>query len=191
MVSDVLVLGRHLVIFKERSDILNVEIWTNIDEFPNYKISSLGRVKNIKTNHVLKPYTNRPDGYNQVGLRNHTGLHTKKIHRLVAEAFYDCDSDNFEVNHIDGDKKNNFVGNLEWCTRSENMSHGYRLGLIAMSPNAGMPRKQIRISETGEVFESIHACARHINGRSTNIMSCLSGRQKTHRDFHFEEVIFK
>ncbi len=164
-----------------------MEIWKTIDDYPNYEISSIGRVKNKKTNKILKPYIHRDDGYDSVTLRNHTGQHTKKIHRLVAETFYECSRDDLEVNHIDGNKKNNFVGNLEWCTRSENMSHAFSNNLIKISEKAGIPRKKVQIIETGEIFNSLHDCAKQINGRVSNIIGCLIGRQKTHRGYHFKE----
>ena len=52
------------------------------------------------------------------------------VHRLVAQTFPPCDSPDLEVNHKDGDKTNNSVSNLEWCTRAENMDHALRAGLV-------------------------------------------------------------
>lgn len=52
-----------------------------------------------------------------------------RIHRLVAEAFISKNTDKEQVNHIDGNKENNYATNLEWCSQSENMKHSYRIGL--------------------------------------------------------------
>jgi hypothetical protein len=63
-----------------------------------------------------------------------------KIHRLVAIAFIPNPDNLKEVNHKDGDKENNSVTNLEWCTRSQNMKHAYLMGLRV--PNKGKRKKQ-------------------------------------------------
>lgn len=51
------------------------------------------------------------------------------MHRIVAKTFYDADTTRMDVNHIDGDKSNNSLGNLEWCTRKENIRHAFINGL--------------------------------------------------------------
>ena len=89
-----------------------MEIWLSIEDFPNYNISSNGRVRNSTTGKILKPGHN-PKGYNTISLYKNGTQHTKKVHRLVADAFYDGEHDDLEVNHIDGVKTNNFIGNLE------------------------------------------------------------------------------
>lgn len=121
-------------------------------------------------------------GYRRVVLCDEHGHHPVTVHRLVADAFYDGSHDGLEVNHIDGNKSNNFIANLEWCTSSENRKHAFQTGLQRAYS------KQIRIIETGEVFDSITDCAKRINGDFRNISACLHGRQKSHRGYHFEIV---
>lgn len=115
------------------------EIWKKIKDYPNYEISNLGRVKALKyysnihkkyydRELILKEKTNR-FGYKFVSLSNKFGRKSKAIHRLVAENFIENKNNYKEVNHIDGNKNNNKVDNLEWCTRQYNVLHSYRLGL--------------------------------------------------------------
>lgn len=72
------------------------------------------------------------NGYLEVSLRVNGITVTKRVHRLVYEAF--CGCTDLEVNHIDGDKANNSLANLEVCTRKENMEHAKRKGLFRTSP---------------------------------------------------------
>jgi len=102
--------------------VLSNEIWKPITDYP-YEISSLGRVRN-KQGKILKTYIQN-SGYEQIKFR---GVH-KQIHRLVAEAFIPNPMCKTLVNHIDGNKLNNTVDNLEWVTNSENIIHARRTGL--------------------------------------------------------------
>lgn len=93
----------------------------------NYEISDKGRIKNIRGK-ILKPFVKK-NGYIQITL-NLKGAEKKYyIHRLVALAFITNPDKLPEVNHCNGDKNNNSIGNLEWVTRKENVSHSYYTGL--------------------------------------------------------------
>lgn len=105
------------------------EEWKSITDFPNYEVSSLGRVKNIITN-KLKACRVDLFGYKCTDLYNNGKSKTIKIHKLVAEAFIGDRPLNYDINHIDGNKQNNVYTNLEYCTRSENIRHAFKLGLI-------------------------------------------------------------
>ena len=164
------------------------EIWKTVDGYPRYQVSNQGNVRNSSTEHILKPWI--AAGYNYVGLRNEHGRRNMIVHRLVADAFVDRASGKTEVNHIDGNKLNNIATNLEWCSHSENTRHAIRTGLFTpykLPPHAG-DRKPVRIIETGETFESLTECAKHIRGFKTAISACLRGKVKTHMGYHFEEV---
>ena len=110
------------------------EIWIAI---PNtntpYEVSSFGRVRNASAGgKVLKPYmTGKFPPYPTVQIDGKN----KKIHRLVAEAFIPNPNNLPQVNHIDGDKTNNFVSNLEWVTNRENVNHALKSGLMATGAN--------------------------------------------------------
>lgn len=101
-------------------------MWRTVEGFEKYEVSDDGYVRNKRTGFVLK---NRPDkdGYLRVELYD-DGLraHPKKVHRLVAQAYLEHDSERTQINHINGVKCDNRIENLEWCTRSENTRHAYR-----------------------------------------------------------------
>ena len=92
-----------------------MEIWGKIDEFKNYEISSLGRVKtlNYKKERFLKPAKDK-DGYLKVVLHNNENIKTFRVHQLVAMAFLNHKLGNkfLHVDHIDGNIKNNSLENL-------------------------------------------------------------------------------
>lgn len=103
------------------------------------------------------------------------------IHRLVAETYISNPENKEHVNHIDGNRHNNAVQNLEWCTRSENVNHAYLTGL-------NNHQIRVQITETGETFDSQIECAKAINGKSSAISECLSGKRRTHKGFHFNII---
>lgn len=109
------------------------EVWRTISnyDYTHYMVSNHGRIKNTQTGNILKPQ-NSSNGYLQVSVR--LKLTDRKnqaysIHRLVGETFLLPDITRPYINHIDGDKKNNIVSNLEWCTPLENHSHAEKIGL--------------------------------------------------------------
>jgi len=106
------------------------EIWKEID-IPGYFISNLGRLRG-RSGKVLNLYINH-EGYYAICLRfggKNSKAKALKIHREVAKAFIPNPNNLRVVNHKDGNKLNNCVNNLEWCTDSENTIHAYKTGLI-------------------------------------------------------------
>jgi len=109
------------------------EEWKIIKNFPNYMISNLGRIKSLnykRTNkeQILKQNINGR-GYYYVNISVNNKYHNLLIHREVATAFLNNNKNYSDVNHKDGNKLNNNVNNLEWCTRSHNIQHAYNNGL--------------------------------------------------------------
>lgn len=101
----------------------SIECWRTIAGFESYRVSNRGNIANKKTGKILKPKINK-HGYLVVNLANKIKNNNYvQIHRLVASAFLNNPQNKQFVNHIDLDKTNNSVENLEWVTPSENMSH--------------------------------------------------------------------
>lgn len=92
-----------------------------------YEVSEKGQIKNLKTQHVLTPRNST--GYSMVALFKNGERRDLKIHRLVACSFLENPQNKPQVNHKDGNKLNNNLENLEWCTNSENQKHAYQTGL--------------------------------------------------------------
>ena len=99
------------------------EKWETIESFPNYQVSSYGRVKNAITDKELKGDTSTK--YKRVRLYGENNNEMLRVHRLVAEYFVRNKHGKKFVNHIDGNKHNNRCDNLEWCTMKENSNHAY------------------------------------------------------------------
>ena len=106
-----------------------MEKWKNIDGYPNYQVSTEGKVRNVNTNNCIHQQLMK-NGYKKVELWNNGVGKTKSVHRLVANAFIDGDHSGLDVNHLDGDKTNNSLSNLEICTRKENMRHAIKHNLF-------------------------------------------------------------
>ena len=92
----------------------------------NYKCNEYRTIS--KPERIMKPCTTK-SGYKQVNLQKNKKTYGKLVHRLVAEAFIENKNNKKCINHIDGDKLNNRVDNLEWCTYKENAKHAWENGL--------------------------------------------------------------
>lgn len=109
------------------------EIWKDVKGYEGlYKISNLGNVLSLNFNHsnyskCLKPFDN--DGYLRVAFNCNNQYKRFLVHRLVAEAFIPNPENKPFINHIDGNKRNNNIDNLEWVSASENTRHAIRIGL--------------------------------------------------------------
>lgn len=112
-----------------------------------YEVSTFGRIRNNQTGTILRLRENRK-GYLQVCLSN--GRNKKRVvrvHKAVAETFLSKKREKDVVNHIDGNKQNNCVENLEWCSISENTLHAMRLGLIDPEKNCGERNGNTKLSK--------------------------------------------
>ena len=128
-----------------------MEIWKKIEGFGNYSVSNEGRVKNDKI--FLKLSYNKR-GYSQVVLWNENKNKIQTIHRLVAQAFIPNPDNKPEVNHIDYNKTNNHVSNLEWATKKENEDHALQNGLkVKGEQNGGSKLTEIEVIEVRKLFK--------------------------------------
>ena len=100
-----------------------MEIWKDINNYKGiYQVSNLGNVKSMKTGKLIKPFNNK--GHKRVSLFKDGKTRGYQVHRLVLEAFKPI-----TVNHIDGNKANNELSNLEWLSIGDNIRHAIRIGL--------------------------------------------------------------
>ena len=133
------------------------EEWKDIEGYDGFfQVSNLGRVKSAGgqrgtcyRKERIRSLSIAKDGYVKVRLQCDDKDKTVKVHRLVAEAFIPNPEGKDTVNHIDGDKTNNSVDNLEWIDRSEQMYHAYKLGLKesrvgSNNSNAKLTDEQVR-----------------------------------------------
>ena len=157
---------------------MDEELWKEWPQDPRIKVSNKGNVVSYK----------RGAGYPLKVSHDHKGYQhvcacygsSQLVHRMVAETWIPNPNNYTQVKHINGNKDDNRVENLEWVTPSQNIRHAMRIGLMKGGP--------IRIVETGEVFETQHECARRIGGSQSCISACLAGKRSTHLGYHFEYV---
>lgn len=115
------------------------EVWKDIQGYEGlYKVSNKGRILSSQTDSkksTVRKLGWNTKGYQTVNLSKNGKIKTLMVHRIVANAFIDNPLGKKQVNHIDGNKKNNCVENLEWCTNGENQTHAYRIGLKGTTKN--------------------------------------------------------
>jgi len=183
------------------------EEWRNVVGYEGfYEVSSFGNVRSLdrrirngrgfmtKTGTILKPYAgNGKLPYSQVSLCVKCKNSTKTIHRLVANAFIDNPDRKPQVNHIDENKTNNNVNNLEWVTAKENINHGTCIERISKSNcNSKYSRKVAQYTDSGELVKIWPSTSEAIkNGYNGSCISacCLracrpgKGTRKYHKGF--------
>lgn len=182
---------------------MNKEIWKDIHNFNHYEISSLGRVRNKNTQLILKQYLDKY-GYPFVSLsdsakRGSKNRHKKEtIHRLVAVAFIDNPLNKPEVNHIDANKSNYNINNLEWVTKKENSQHAYKKGLYKIATHEELVKmahnnkrnKCVAKLDMGdnilEEFQSLTQAALSVNGNGQCVGKCCVGKLKTYKGFKWK-----
>lgn len=157
-----------------------------------YYISNMGEIKNITTGRILKQQTN-DRGYKVVRVTINRKKYTFKPHREVAKAFIPNPENKPQVNHINGNKNDNRVANLEWCTNQENADHAIKSGLwenvFEASRRTNEKRKKkvlARNIETGEeiIFESVAAAERRFGRHVSSVLKKKRGQSKGHAFFY-------
>lgn len=159
-----------------------MEEWKIIDEFPKYSISNKGRVMRNETGYIKKNTLSKT-GYYVVGFSDNGKTRVRLVHRLIANAFIEVDDPMKDcVNHIDGDKTNNSILNLEWVTKAENNRHAIEIGLY----NANKPIFSENV-ETGEIefYFSAREAERKTGVDYRQISDTCLGKQKTAHGFRW------
>jgi hypothetical protein len=161
-------------IWKYETDVIVVKPtcrFTTMDEFPDYEFYEDGSIWTNKRNHILKPQLD-PDGYQSIKL-SVTGSTTYKVHILIAKAFLENPDNKKQVNHIDKNRSNNHVENLEWCTSSENMKHSFKNGHKSQKP-------VLKLLENGETewFPSGAEASRSLGANPRAVSKAISNNQK-------------
>lgn len=182
-------------------------MWKKIKDFENYEVSTDGEVRSLNYARsgkcrIMKPQPNG-NGYLGVGLSKNNKSHTKTIHRLVAEAFIPNPDNLRDVDHINGDRTDNRVENLRWCSHKDNQ--GYDLCRQRMSEahtgkklseqhrdniskaNKGKPKPhfEVKIDQytLDDVFvrtwKSTMEIERVLGFKHNNISSACNGKLKT------------
>lgn len=169
--------------------------WRSVTGFPRYEVSDDGDVMNRETGKVLKPI-HQSTGYSTVTLTEGKRRQSIGIHRIVANEFIPNPESKPMVNHLDGDKSNNRLENLEWCTCSENMKHAYRIGLQKPNPgqieqslarSVAVRSRPVRNVETGAEYRSIAECAKAENLRHTSVSFHVTGKARKPRFEYIEK----
>lgn len=152
--------------------------WVIIKEFPNYKISNSGIVKNFKTNNIIKQVL--CGQYYKVTLNDSPNKKLKnyKIHRLVGEYFI-TNPDNFNIiDHIDGDKLNNNVTNLRWCSPSTNVNNWY-----SKRTKYNKIEQYNLQNELLKTWNSVSSIEKELNIKGGSIRGCCNGNMPTYKGF--------
>ena len=169
--------------------ILIKQVWRDIKGYEGlYQISNTGKVRSLNyrgikgKKKVLKGSKDR-DGYHLIILSKNNKQKTFKIHRLVAETFI-LNPNNFPcVNHIDENKINNCVWNLEWCNFKYNLEYSGNNKKGTQSS-----RKKILCIETKKIYNSITEASKDMNCDISNISKCLNGKTKTACGYHWKFI---
>lgn len=176
------------------------EKWAAIDGFPNYEVSTFGRVRSIDRTARIRSGSERPiagqimrlninkkrGGYAYIALCK-DGRHASfKVHRLVAQAFIPNPQNKPEVNHIDNNPANNRVENLEWVTAKENNLWKAACGRSENGCKKAIRAKNLRTGETIE-FASMAEAAKHGFIRAS-IWRQMSGEYSHHHGYVFEFI---
>ena len=123
----------------------------------NYRIEKDGRIYSLRRNKYLIPKLNH-DGYLRIQIWDKGKCSFVAIHRLVAQEYIPNPENKPFVNHINGNKRDNRVENLEWCTQKENIHHAFKTGLAhKQEPNTGPLCKEILVyfpNDTQAIFPS-------------------------------------
>ena len=121
-----------------------MELWVDIEDFPNYQVSNKGRVRNKRNGYILKPFADRY-GYLRLSIGNTDNVY---IHKLVCQAFNGNPPNyNYQINHIDSNRQNNCASNLEWVTHQDNIRYSSLAGRYNIGKHRGSHNGRSKLCE--------------------------------------------
>ena len=196
-------------------DVHDLEVYACIDGFPNYLVTSYGRILSIKGKQIKEMKQCNNKGYMYICLCKNNNKKSFRVHRLVAQTFIPNPYNKSEVNHKDENPSNNSISNLEWCTHIENINYGNRTNKARISNSDGRrkgknhynfgkhlsSKTKIKIAKTkfkkvmGKsltepkvlVFKSV-VSAEKCGFNPRNISNCCNGRRKSHKGYSWHYI---
>lgn len=163
--------------------------WRETQNYPGYYVSNYGEVYSKKTNKILRQSTTKQiNGYKLVWLSKDNNVKGFLVHRLVYELFVGVIPTGFQINHLDENKHNNRLDNLDLVTPSENTRYGTASKRRVETTKRNHPgewslclRKPCINVTTGNVYPSISEAARQVNGNVHSISNVCCKKRKTYR----------
>ena len=166
------------------------EIWKDIEGYENlYQVSNMGRVKSMgngnsnKSKEMIMKQTKNRKGYHMIRLCKEGVGKGFSVHRLVAQAFIPNPNNLPQVNHIDEEKTNNIVDNLEWCTAEYNVKYGTRTDKTS--------KQILQITSENKVvrfWKSIRNVENVLGFSNSNIQKCCVGKKNTAYGYKWQYV---
>lgn len=162
-----------------------IEEWKDIKGYEElYQVSNLGSVKRVKTGRILKG-SEDTKGYLRVTLSKNNTVSHQRVHRLVAQAFISNTDNKPQVNHIDENKTNNMVSNLNWMTAKENLNHGTHNERVSKTQSIPIIATNLKTDESTEFYGTCE-CARQLGLSQGGITSVLKGKRRQTGGYIFE-----
>ncbi len=158
---------------------METEIWKSHPEIDKIEVSSFGRVRSANGHYYKSFLSNK--GYLLVGFRVNGKVVSKSVHRLVAQTFIKNTNNLPMVNHLDCDRTNNNVSNLEWCTASYNMAYREKYGESQGHQVFAVNLTTLEVSQ----FRSQSEAGRELGVKQQNINAVLKGTQKAAHGYWF------
>jgi hypothetical protein len=165
---------------------MDEEIWKTCSDYDMYEVSNLGQVRNKNTGRILKQAIY--GGYKCIGLMLNNKIISCRVHRLVAKEFIENPENKPQVNHIDKNRSNNIVSNLEWTTAKENNVHRSKGVIQTTNQNIRVWCVNKDTDEKIELYDSLEEAGQWLvdNNYSiclhtarTNISNAIRGKQQT------------
>lgn len=189
---------------------MEFEIWKLIPNFDTfYEVSNLGNIRSLNRTVYQKNFVGTlskieykgrniklrksNNGYLYFTARTQNLTKTLKPHRLVGLLFIENPDNLPEINHKDGNKENNKVGNLEWCTSSQNKRHAIDTGLLVNKSgiDGHAVKTKLQIFKDGVLIKELYGEKelKDFGLTSSGVWSTLNNKQKTHKGYTFKRII--